>query len=225
MNVGVLPRPPRFLRHAEVLALHEAAINEFGGSLGVRDPGLLDAALNMPRQSFGGQFAHEIPFGMAAAYAFHICKNHPFLDGNKRAALSSMVVFLHMNGWELEVDDLDAADKILGVAEGAVSKETLVAWLAEVARPLPSIELRDFIRSLDYARVIAAFEAFGTESGEEGSRAMAGAAAVIPAVYQVTAGIRAAEAAGDARAAAILKQHAMLLTALWRIAEDMGYEW
>lgn len=222
MNIGALPRPPRFLLQAEVLALHEAALNEFGGSHGVRDPGLLDAAMSMPRQSFGGQFAHDIPFGMAAAYAFHICKNHPFIDGNKRTALSAMVVFLRLNGWELGIEDLNASVTILRLAEGLITKDDLTQWVADVARPLPSIELRDFLCRLNYPRLVAAMEAIGSDSG---ARIVTEAAGVVPAVHQTQTGVKAAEAAGDAPAASILKQHLMLLTALYVVAQDMGYEW
>ncbi|MDQ7012628.1 MAG: Fic family protein [Planctomycetota bacterium] len=63
------------------------AVAQYGGDPGLRDRGLLESALAQPRQAFGGEFAHTYPFGMAAAYAFHIAKNHPFIDGNKRAAL------------------------------------------------------------------------------------------------------------------------------------------
>lgn len=106
MIVGVLPKPPRFLEIDEVLTLQESAVDEYGGTYGVRELGLLEAAVNMPRQAIDGAFTHEIPFGMAAAYAFHICKNHPFVDGNKRTALAVCIVFLRLNGWELHVPDL-----------------------------------------------------------------------------------------------------------------------
>lgn len=133
-----------------------------------------------------------------------------------------MVVFLRLNGWELGVEDLDAAAVILQVAEGSLSKDDLAQWIADVARPLPSIELRDFLCRLDYSRLAAAIEAAGSDPS---SLTVSRAAAVMPAVHQVRTGVRAAEAAGDGPAASILRQHLSLLTALYLVAEDMGYEW
>jgi death-on-curing protein len=73
---------PDFLELEEVLGLHEREIEAFGGTLGIRDQGLLESAVAMPRASIGGQLVHGSLFGMAAAYAFHIAENQPFLDGN-----------------------------------------------------------------------------------------------------------------------------------------------
>lgn len=108
MIAGYLSREPRFLSTLEVLTLHETAIDIFGGTTGVRDLGLLESAIAMPRQSFGGTYAHAFPFGMAAAYLFHICANHPFLDGNKRTAFSTTVAFLRLNDWNLVASEDDA---------------------------------------------------------------------------------------------------------------------
>ncbi len=225
MIVGVLPKPPRFLELAEVLTLHEAAIDEFGGKPGVRDHGLLESAISMPRQTVGEEFVHPMPFGMAAAYAFHICKNHPFHDGNKRAALATMVVFLRLNGWELNAPGLLAADRILAVADGSVGKDSLAAWIQSACRPRPTVELRDFLRNLDYARLATTFASIAAGPVEERVQTMMEAGVSVPAVHQATLGALAAETAGDVVSAGILRQHAMLLTALYRIAEDMGYEW
>jgi prophage maintenance system killer protein len=78
--------PLRFLTVQEVLEAHEAAVRLHGGSAGVRDGQLLDSAVHMAQASYGGEFLHPGPFDMAAAYLFHIALNHPFVDGNKRAA-------------------------------------------------------------------------------------------------------------------------------------------
>jgi death-on-curing protein len=86
---------PVFLSLDEVLSLHDDQVRLFGGAGGVRDMGLLASALAVPESSFDGHFLHEDIFHMAAAYAFHITENHPFVDGNKRTAL----VFLDLNGW------------------------------------------------------------------------------------------------------------------------------
>lgn len=127
---------PRFLSIDEALTLHETAVLQHGGATGLRDRGTLDSALAQARQAFGGAFVHEFPFGMAAAYVFHISKNHPFVDGNKRVAFSA-----------------------------------------------------------------------------------------IPAIAHAWGGAADARTGGDAASAAILEQHAILLTALFRIAEQQGYEW
>ena len=78
--------PPRFLSVDDVLVLHAIAIEDQGGDPLLRDHGLLESAVATPAQQFGGQYLHEDIPAMAAAYAFHICKNHPFADGNKRTA-------------------------------------------------------------------------------------------------------------------------------------------
>ena len=90
---------PVFLSLDEVLSLHDDQVRLFGGAGGVRDMGLLASALAVPESSFDGQFLHEDIFHMAAAYAFHITENHPFVDGNKRTALNAALVFLDLNGW------------------------------------------------------------------------------------------------------------------------------
>ncbi len=87
-----------FLTLAEVIDIHADQIERYGGSHGVRDMNLLSSAVATPSASFGGDYLHANIYEMAAAYAFHIAQNHPFIDGNKRAALASALVFLEMNG-------------------------------------------------------------------------------------------------------------------------------
>jgi death on curing protein len=86
----------------EVLLILQDQIRRYGGIYGVRDPGLLSSAIAMPSASFEGRFLHKDLYEQAAAYAFHLCQNHPFLDGNKRTALASALVFLGLNGIELD---------------------------------------------------------------------------------------------------------------------------
>src|SRR5205807_4774635 len=81
-------KQPRFLVLEEVLRIHAHQIEQYGGSFGVRDAGLLLSAVAAPQASFAGGFLHGTPFEMAAAYLFHLARNHPFLDGNKRTALA-----------------------------------------------------------------------------------------------------------------------------------------
>src|SRR6266550_2143606 len=106
---------PIFLEFAEVVELHNSRIRLYGGSEGIRDLGLLEAALAMPKASFGGQFLHEDLYAMAAAYLFHLVMNHPFVDGNKRIGLAAAILFLNYNGIELiaEIDSL--TDLVLSV--------------------------------------------------------------------------------------------------------------
>lgn len=85
---------PRFVTRDEAFAYHTVSIEEYGGAHGLRDVGMLESALAMPMQGFSGEYAHAFPFEMAAAYAFHIAKNHPFVDGKKRTALMCCGAFL-----------------------------------------------------------------------------------------------------------------------------------
>ena len=88
---------PKFLTLSEILEFHEDLIRSFGGSPGVRDLGLLESSIAMPQSGSGNVFFHQFPFEMAAAYAYHIAQNHPFVDGNKRTALTAALVFLEIN--------------------------------------------------------------------------------------------------------------------------------
>lgn len=80
----------RFLSPEDVLSLHEMQIERYGGSAGIRDRGLLESAIGQPQASFGGEYVHHGFYEMAAAYAFHIAENQPFVDGNKRTALTAV---------------------------------------------------------------------------------------------------------------------------------------
>jgi len=95
-------KEPEFLTLAEVVDLHRRLIDEYGGAPGIRDLGLLEAALAIPQATFGGQYLHGSVFEMAAAYLYHLCRDHPFVDGNKRASLAATLVFLSLNGIETE---------------------------------------------------------------------------------------------------------------------------
>ncbi len=88
---------PSFLSLDEVLALHADLVARYGGAQGVRDVALLESALAAPRATYGGEFLHGTVPEMAAAYLFHIVRNHPFVDGNERAGLLAAVVFLDVN--------------------------------------------------------------------------------------------------------------------------------
>lgn len=118
-----------FLSVDDVLLLHADTIDIDGGSHGVRDHGLLDAAVAMPRQQFGGDYLHEDFAAMAAGYLFHIAQNHPFIDGNKRAAVMSALAFLSVNGIELTMIPKELEAITLKVAAGEMAKEKLTNWL------------------------------------------------------------------------------------------------
>ena len=112
-----------FLTLAEVIDIHSNQIELYGGQNGVRDFGLLQSALAQPEASFAGQWLHEDIFLMASAYAFHICQNHPFFDGNKRTALASALVFLELNGISLDDPKGKLLEAMLNIAKGALSKQ------------------------------------------------------------------------------------------------------
>ena len=126
----------RFLPEALVLAIHEDQIRLYGGAYGIRDAARLDAALHMPQAQFAGNFLHASIFHMAAAYGFHICQNHPFLDGNKRTAGMVMFTFLKLNGLEPIVAEFDYYVTMMKVASGEMSKDELAAWLQTAVKSL-----------------------------------------------------------------------------------------
>ena len=124
---------PRFLTLDEVLSLHAEQVHLFGGSSGVRDVGLLQSAMGSVEATFGGVFLHETIYEMAAAYLYGICRNHPFVDGNKRTAADAALTFLDMNGIEIDADEGSFYDLVIGVAEGRVSKAQVAVFFEEHA--------------------------------------------------------------------------------------------
>ena len=124
---------PLFLTLDEVLSLHEEQIHLFGGSSGIRDLGLLQSAMGSVEATFGGVFLHETIYEMAAAYLYGICRNHPFLDGNKRTAVAAALTFLDMNGIEIEANEDTFYDLVVGVAEGRVSRSAVAVFLEKHA--------------------------------------------------------------------------------------------
>lgn len=119
---------PVFLAAEHILAIHRRMIEEFGGDPGVRDGGLLESAAMMPQSAFGGRYLHGDLPAMAAAYLFHICRNHAFVDGNKRTALASAEVFLRLNGHRLAASNKDLERIMSAVADGTMGKEDLTAF-------------------------------------------------------------------------------------------------
>jgi len=119
----------KFLDKKTILAFHQDQIETYEGSSGIRDEGLLDSALAQPQASFDGEYIHENIFEMAAAYGLHICKNHPFYDGNKRTALIAMYTFLYVNGYRLKADKKSLFAIVMDLANGKVEKKEIAAYL------------------------------------------------------------------------------------------------
>jgi death-on-curing protein len=125
---------PLFLTLDEVLALHADQVRRYGGEAGLRDAGLLSSALAVPRATFDGTFLHGTLYEMAAAYLFHVCQNHPFLDGNKRTALAAALAFLWLNDIEIVADPDELTELVLEVARGRAAKSEVAVFLGRHAR-------------------------------------------------------------------------------------------
>ena len=128
---------PDFLDLDDVLDIHDRQLARFGGATGVRDQNLLESALATPRATFGGDFVHEDLFAMAAAYAFHIAQNQPFMDANKRTGLVAALAFLKINGYTVPDPSERLYEGMIAVAERRLDKEGLAAMLREMSRPIP----------------------------------------------------------------------------------------
>ncbi len=113
---------PIFLELDEILEIHTDEINLHGGSLGVRDTGLLLSAIAAPRATFGGEYLHTDVFEMAAAYLFHIVQNHPFVDGNKRTGVAAALAFLILNDARIRADKEALKELVWKRAQGLVEK-------------------------------------------------------------------------------------------------------
>ncbi len=122
---------PIFLTLDEVLGIHADQIRRYGGRPGLRDLALLQSALGMPETTFEGEFPHGTLFEMAAAYLFHIARNHPFVDGNKRTALMCALVFLGLNGRRLDAEPGSLHELVDGVAAGSVDKAEVAVFLRQ----------------------------------------------------------------------------------------------
>ena len=121
-----MKEPVWVLREA-VFMLHEQSLAQFGGSAGIRDEGLLDSALGKPQNLFA--YGKPSLFDLAASYGFGIVKNHPFIDGNKRAGFVVAVLFLQLNGWRFEAGEADATVCTLALAAGEMTEAAYAEWL------------------------------------------------------------------------------------------------
>jgi death on curing protein len=117
---------PLFLSLDEVLEIHEQQIERYGGSPGLRDVAGLESAVATPQATLGGELLHTSIPSIAAAYLFHLCQNHPFVDGNKRVGANAAITFLLMNGWEPTFGEEELANTVLSVASAGLSKPRLI---------------------------------------------------------------------------------------------------
>lgn len=124
-------KEPSFLTLDEILALHADQVERYGGTHGIRDLALLESALAAPPATFAGAYLHPTLPEMAAAYLFHLVRNHPFLDGNKRVGLAAAIAFLGLNDRWLEADPDAVADLVVAVAVGTMGKSEVAVFVKQ----------------------------------------------------------------------------------------------
>ena len=125
-------KEPQWLLRETMLALQERLLADFGGLSRLRDAGLLDSALARPQQLFA--YGQPNLFDLAAAYAFGLVRNHPFLDGNKRIGFTAAILLLELNGWRFTASEAEAALKTLALAARELGESDYAAWLQEHSR-------------------------------------------------------------------------------------------
>jgi len=118
-----------YLSVADVLNLHTNTLTTEGGLAGIREPALLESAVMIPQQQFGGEFLHPTVHDMAAAYLYHIAMNHPFVDGDKRVAAMAAFVFLDVNGYDMISAAEDFENTVVQLAAGNRTKVQISAWM------------------------------------------------------------------------------------------------
>ena len=123
---------PEFLTIEDVLEIHARQITRYGGASGIRDRNLLESAVAAPQAAFGGEWLHTDLFEMAAAYAFHIAENQPFVDGNKRTGLLCSVVFLNINGITIDYPDPRLYQAMIDIAEKKLNKKAFGKLLRDI---------------------------------------------------------------------------------------------
>jgi death on curing protein len=120
---------PKWLTYDQVIAIHSRQLRRFGGAAGLRDEGLLRSAIERPLNKWHYE-QNELP-ELGAAYAFGLAKNHAFVDGNKRIAFMSMMVFLRKNGVSFAPGQAHATKIIMSLAAGEVSEASLARWIRD----------------------------------------------------------------------------------------------
>jgi death-on-curing protein len=129
-------REPVWIQDLAVSAIHNRLLSQFGGSEGVRDMGLLDSALARPKNRFAYAETEPALTELAAAYAYGICKNHPFVDGNKRTAMAVAITFLERNGAHVTATQEDAYLTFLSLAAGTLTEQDLADWFEHNTEPI-----------------------------------------------------------------------------------------
>jgi len=112
-----------------IIALHSELIAQSGGLDGIRDSNMLDASVNSPFQTFDGQDLYPTLWAKAAHFAFSLVKNHPFLDGNKRTGIMSMLVFLELNDFPVTYTDSELVSLGFGLADSSIDESELIEWI------------------------------------------------------------------------------------------------
>jgi death on curing protein len=127
----------RWITKAALVILHDESLAEHGGGTGLRDEGLLDSALARPLNlvAYAGDTDPPDVAALAACYGFGLAKNHPFVDGNKRAAFLATGLFLYLNGFRLTASQADATMTVLGIASGDLSEAYFANWLRQNMAP------------------------------------------------------------------------------------------
>jgi death-on-curing protein len=125
---------PRWLSSVHILSIHADQIQAHGGSLGIRDRGLLESALERPRNRLRYQPDSDLA-SLAAAYGFGLSSNHPFVDGNKRVAFQAMYLFLGLNGLRIDSSEEEVVTLIMALASGELDESTLAAWIRSHVSP------------------------------------------------------------------------------------------
>lgn len=125
-----------YLSLDEVLAIHDSMIEEYGGSFGIRDIGLIESAIARPQSSFGGEDLYQTLFDKAAALFHSLMFNHAFVDGNKRTTMTVSARFLYINGYKLEVDNQEFVAFPLRVENNHLSLEEISYWLEQNTKKL-----------------------------------------------------------------------------------------
>jgi len=126
-------KEPRWIGKQALLLLHGESLAEHGGAGGIRDDGMLDSALGRPLNQYAYGGVDDLA-QLAAAYAFGIARNHPFVDGNKRAALTAAGLFLSLNGLRLVADKVEAYEVTLALAAGDTSEDDFANWIRKNSR-------------------------------------------------------------------------------------------
>jgi death-on-curing protein len=127
---------PEFLSLDEILEIHEQQIERYGGSPGLRDAGALESAVATPQATFGGECLHTSIPAMAAAYLFHLCQNHAFIDGNKRVGANAAITFLLLNDWQPTFEEQELVELVLSIASEGLEKRRLTEIFEARCTPL-----------------------------------------------------------------------------------------